>query len=218
MFNDFRLQLDRLHAKKDLLSSPDRLNEANRRLEFYVKIVTKVVEAERCSVFITDPAQNKTWLKAGTGVAERDIEVPNDDSVVAKVIRTGEPLIVNDLNKCEGTHKTIDAKTGFVTRDILCVPVKSAEHKETIGAFEALNKTDGRAFNDEDLTTVQEIADHLRADIDSIFLQQEFLRLNEKMYSTARRAVSFLVGGIVVLVAILLLLVATYIVTPAFGG
>ena len=55
-----------------------------------------------------------------------DIEVtPDYDTVVGKVIDTGEHLIVSKLNDSNGFHARLGETTGFESRNILCVPIKS---------------------------------------------------------------------------------------------
>lgn len=218
MLKELRLQLDRLGAKREASFDTDRTQRANRLLDFYTKIVAKVTDAERCSVFINDPQHNTLWLKAGTGLAEHDIEVPREGSIVGKVIESGEPLIESGLERHEGAHRATDAKTGFVTRNVLCVPVKSSQHKDTIGAIQVLNKRGDKEFDDEDLDIVTEIADNLRIEIDSIFLDQEIFGLTEKLYNVARRTIGLLMGGIVVVLVILFLALFAYVLIPALTG
>jgi len=52
-------------------------------------------------------------------------------------------------------NQSIDQKSGFTTRNILCVPVRTVRG-EVIGVAQTLNKRDG-GFTDEDLTLVQAI-------------------------------------------------------------
>lgn len=60
----------------------------------------KVLNAERCSIFIYDPESMTIWLKGGTEVKERDIEVTSEfDSVVGNVITTGKYRIITGLNE-----------------------------------------------------------------------------------------------------------------------
>lgn len=218
MLKKLKLQLDRLRSKRDLSLTQERSEQASRRLKFYVKIVTKVIDAERCSVFIADPRHRKTWLKAGTGLQEHDIEVPEGDSVVSRVIHGGETIKVSGLDRREGAHKDTDEKTGFVTRDILCVPVRSAQRDEVIGAFEVLNKRNGKEFDQDDEAILNEIVEHLEMDFDSVFLDQEFLRLSERIYRTAQRTINILIFGVGALILILFLVVLAYVIVPALGS
>src|SRR3972149_11642041 len=120
------------------------------------------MNAERCGIFIFDPDKKIIWLKAGTGLQERGIQVTGEfDSVVGKVISSGQHIIVSGLDKEHGIHKQTDEITGFVTRDILCTPIKSLDGRRVMGAVQLLNKKDGKSFNDDDLSLITEMAHYL---------------------------------------------------------
>ena len=55
-------------------------------------------------MFIHDPVKGKVWLKTGTAVAERGIEVSVNDSIVGEVIASGRPLITSNLQGREGAR------------------------------------------------------------------------------------------------------------------
>ena len=218
MLKELRLQLDRLAAKRAASFDTDRAARADRLLRFYTKIVAKVVDAERCSVFINDPQHDKIWLKAGTGLAEHDIEVPAEGSIVGTVIQSGQPLIQTGLDNQEGAHKATEAKTGFVTRNVLCVPITRPDHQETVGAIQVLNKQNNEEFDNADLEIVKEIADHLRSEVSAVFLDQEIFGLSETIFNTARRTIGVLLGGIAVALILLFILIFFYVLIPAISS
>ena len=127
MLADVKLQLDDLSSRQKALFEEFDPKRGSKLLDFYVCIAPRVLNAERCSVFVHDPHNRKVWLKTATDVAERGIEVSVNDSIVGNVIASGKPVIAGDLQSRSGAHKTIDAKTGFVTREIVCVPVRSRD-------------------------------------------------------------------------------------------
>ncbi|MDZ4216203.1 MAG: GAF domain-containing protein [Rhodocyclaceae bacterium] len=135
-----------------------------------MRIVEKLLDVERCSIFVKDPVNNKIWLKCGTGVVERQIEVDAKNSVVGKVIASGELAIEDNLRAKEGAHKSVEKNTGFVTRNMLCVPVKSVFRAEMVGAIQAVNKKSGDTFCAEDIETMEEIAFHLQTAIERAYL------------------------------------------------
>src|SRR5262249_28637148 len=155
-------------------------SRANSLLDFYTHIMTKVTESERCSVFINDPQHDRVWLKAGTGLHEADIEVPREGSIVGQVISTGKPLIVTGLEMKSGAHRQTDAKTGFVTHNILCVPIRN-DTGEVTGAFQVLNKLHEGEFTEEDRSMAIEVAGHLQREVDTIYLDQEIFEITEKL-------------------------------------
>lgn len=184
-------EVGRLRAKREAVSDADRAAKADRLVSFYTRIMTKAVDAERCSVFIHDPQRDEIWLKAGTGVEEHEIEVPKEGSIVGRVITSGEPVVVSRAEDMPGAHKTVDQETGFMTRSILCVPIKSPTRNEQVGAFEFLNKRDDLPFTDEDVALAAEGAEYLQEAVDRIFLDQEIYGISERLYVAARAARAF---------------------------
>ena len=205
---DLGTRLHDLRTRRDALYQVDQSKRAGKLLEFYTRIMTKVTDSERCSVFINDPSHDRVWLKSGTGVHEAEIEVPKEGSIVGQVIASGEPIVVTDMQAKSGAHKNVDQKTGFVTRNILCVPIKSSVRDEVTGAFQILNKLNNKNFTEEDKTSALEVASHLQREVDTIFLDQEIFRLSEGLHSAAVRStramfVSLGVVGVVVVGALL---------------
>jgi hypothetical protein len=63
MFKDIENQIDQLNQKRNYLDADLDTSGKISLLEFYVKIVPKVLNAERCSIFIYDPDSKTIWLK-----------------------------------------------------------------------------------------------------------------------------------------------------------
>ncbi len=218
MLKEMELQLDQLKAKRESLIEADQPAKTGKLLSFYTRIMTKVTDSERCSVFIHDPEKDRVWLKAGTGVQEQEIEIPKEGSVVGEVIASGKPVVVSGLEAQSGAHKAADEKTGFVTRNILCVPIKSQIRNEITGAFQLLNKMNDREFTDEDISLALEVAEHLQREVDGIFLDQEVFGLSERLYSAARKTMTFLMVSIVlVFLMSFLALVGSGFIARVFG-
>lgn len=196
MLSDVKLRLDHLSSRQKLLSEEIDPQGENNLLDFYARITPRLLNAERCSIFINDPDNRKVWVKTGTGVAERGIEVAVNDSIVGEVIASGKPVIASDLQNRSGAHRKIDAETGFVTREIICIPVHSRNRAETAGAIEVLNKKSGGGFNEEDRAFLEELGAHLQTVVDSIFLSQEAVGMSNRLVTLASRAI---VASVVVL-------------------
>lgn len=214
---DLQIHLERLKSKQAAMEHADYSGSAEKLLAFYVKLMPKVANVERCSIFIHDPEKEKVWLKVGTDVDESAIEVPKDDSIVGKTILTGRPQTVYDLDTLSGAHKLTDEATGFKTRNILCVPIRSPFRNEITGAFQLLNKKDGK-FSEEDVKFAEELAEHLQLEVDRVFLNQEIFGLTENMYATARKTFMMLVGIFAVAILAILLIFGTWAIVPLFAG
>lgn len=146
-----------------------------------------IVPAERCTIFIIEMGTEKICSIIGTGLQKMRIEPPKDKSIVGKVISTNQAMIVNDLDKSSGYHTKIATKTGFVTRDMVCAPIKSLTGHGVTGALQVLNRKDRAGFTSDDLETVNEIAGHLSISIESILLNREILRISSQLNREVER-------------------------------
>jgi len=202
MLSDVKSRLDELSSRQRSLSEELDPRKESKFLEFYVRLIPRVLNAERCSVFIHDPAKGRVWLKTGTAVAERGIEVSLDNSIVGEVIASGKPVVNSDLQSRAGAHRTIDTTTGFVTREIVCVPIRSTDGSKVTGAIEVLNKKGGGRFTEEDQDFLAEVGQHFQGVMESIFLGQEAVSMTRSAVTTAARAVvtSFIAVGACVFV------------------
>ncbi|MBI3935697.1 MAG: GAF domain-containing protein [Betaproteobacteria bacterium] len=211
MLSDVKVQLNELSSKQKALSEELDPQRESKLLDFYVRLIPRMLDAERCSVFIHDPVNGKVWLKTGTGVTERGIEVSVKGSVVGDVIASGKPVIAMDLVSRDGTHKATDTTTGFITREIICVPIRSKDGTRIAGAIEVLNKKSGGKFNQEDQAFLEEVGEHFQSVVESIFLGQETIRVSRNLLAVASRAI--LMTFIAVAVSIF-----TIVLAAVYGG
>jgi len=150
-------------------------------IQFYVKILPKIMGAERCTIYLIEMATDKICSIFGTGLEERQIEPPREGSIVGEVISSGQGIIVNELDKREGYHTHVDVKTGFVTNNMICAPIKSATTHGITGAIQILNKRLSGTFTKEDMSQLEEVANYLALSIENIIISQEILRISEQM-------------------------------------
>ena len=73
--------------------------------------------------------------------------------VAGHVFQSSEGLIIHDAYKDGRFNRSVDEQTGFRTRSILCVPVRTV-NGEVIGVSQALNKKKGR-FTQDDLELLE---------------------------------------------------------------
>lgn len=83
------------------------------------------------------------------------VTLPLDQGIGGYVARTGESVLINDVQKDSRFDHSYDEKCGFCTRSMICVPVKF--HGETLGVIEVINKKKGD-FTSMDLRVLEIIA------------------------------------------------------------
>jgi transcriptional regulator with GAF, ATPase, and Fis domain len=167
-----------------------RMEQVNRQwtvdnyealLSFYIKILPNVMHVERCSIFVKDPLSGRIWSKMGTGLAVGDIEAPPEDSLVGQAISQNKIVVAHNMSNRDGFHHHIDAITGFVTRNILCAPIKSLTGHGVTGAVEVLNKKDSDEFTPQDETLLQEVANYLSMAMENILINNEIMNINASL-------------------------------------
>jgi len=150
-------------------------------LQFFVEIIPKVLNCERLSIFIHDPVDANLWIQCGTGVQERQFDVPQKGSVVGRAIETGEPVFEKDMHTQMGPHDTVALKTGFVTYNALSVPVKGLTTDKITGAIQAVNKKAASEFNEQDLEVLNKLAFNIQMHLENMFLRQEMAKISTQM-------------------------------------
>ena len=93
--------------------------------------------------------------------------------IAGQVVRTGKPLIVNDVTRSVNFHKIIDDTTGFSTKSLVCAPL--SVHRKILGVIEVLNKRDGSFFNEEDMESVISVANTAAMAIENTHLHDTVL-------------------------------------------
>jgi adenylate cyclase len=117
-----------------------------------------LMQADRSTLFLYSKEVNELWTKvaAADGKTMMEIRIPANRGIVGYVASTGEALNITDAYKDPRFDPTTDRKTGYITSNILCLPVFNSAN-ELIGVTQLINKQQGsftssdeefmRAFN-----------------------------------------------------------------------
>ena len=149
--------------QKRRLKHAELLLEVTRRMAGYetldevlqalVEMTTQELNAERGSLFLNDADTNELYSRVAQGNIQREIRLLNNSGVAGYVFTTGEPLIIHDAYSDDRFNRSIDEQTGFTTRNILCVPIKTVKG-EIVGVAQTLNKRTGK-FTKQDLQLLE---------------------------------------------------------------
>jgi GAF domain-containing protein len=117
--------------------------------------ITKVMHADRSTLFIKDAATDQLWSKVVQGDGMAEIRVPLRAGIVGHVVTTGETINIADAYQDKRFNQEIDRRSGYRTHSILCVPIRD-ERTQIIGAVQCLNAQKGEfsAEDDELLTAL----------------------------------------------------------------
>ena len=174
-------KLHRLKEKQHILDEAWKRTGNRDLTHFFIEIIPRLLSTERCSVFILDPKTTRIWLHCGTDLEEREVSVPRSNSMVGTVIATGQHLVRYDVDTRAGIHERVDQKTGFTTKNALCVPIFNMAGNQVVGALQALNKLGNREFTNDDIELLKRVAFHIQMNIENVYLRQEISHLSETM-------------------------------------
>ncbi len=180
-------QLKKLQEVSQVLNSS--LNQAEIRKKA-IEAITFIMDAEAGSLLLLDePAQELYFEVAlgekGEGV--REIRLKVGQGIAGYVAQTGEPVIINDCQNDPRLAKQADKKSGFVTRNMVCVPVKARD--KLLGVLQAINKKDGGLFSDEDLQDFVSLGHQVGIAIENANLYEEISKLFEGFISASVTAI-----------------------------
>jgi HD-GYP domain-containing protein (c-di-GMP phosphodiesterase class II) len=154
---------------------------AERHLDQLLPLIlsqaARVVEAERCSLFVLDRDRDELWSKVAQG-STSEIRVKSGTGIAGAVAASGAAINLPDAYLDERFNRSFDDASGFRTRSLLCVPMRDAAGDVT-GVIQALNKHDGGPFNDDDAELLMVLGGQAAVAIENALLHDEINRLFE---------------------------------------
>jgi len=143
---------DQLLEVSNKIALAANLNEA---FDVLARHTTASINAEQASVFLNDARTGELYTRISAGKFTREIRMLNHLGVAGHVFTTGRGMIISDAYSDDRFNPEVDKTTGYVTRNILCVPLRTLKG-HVIGVAEVLNKRAG-GFTDNDLELLEEL-------------------------------------------------------------
>ena len=124
--------------------------ELTSLLKYTMDEAARIIDADRCTLYLVDENTNELRSFIAQRAEVQEIRMPLGKGIAGFVAKTGELINLEDAYKSPLFNQQTDKETGYRTRTVLCIPLKSKEGK-IIGALQALNKKGDGAFtfNDE---------------------------------------------------------------------
>lgn len=144
--------------------------------------VEQWLNAEVSSIFEVDKVKGELFFRLARGpVSEKikSLRLKIGEGIAGWVAQTEKPLICHNPCRDERFAPHYDALSGYQTRSILCVPLKSRDR--LVGVLEVLNKKDGQGFGDDDLEILIMLGNMIGPALENA---QLYSRLKEKLSLT----------------------------------
>ena len=137
-------------------------------IERVVLTASKVLNAERATLFLVDTVAGELWSKVAEGETHRDIRIPIGSGIAGWVVRHDQIANIKDAYRDPRFNPQVDKLTGFRTNSILCGPVKNLEG-EIVGVIQVINKQSG-SFDEQDKDLFKAFAYQTGISVENFYL------------------------------------------------
>ncbi len=111
-------------------------------LDKVIKSVSRLLDAERGTLFLHDPATNELWSRVAQGAEAIKIRIPSGAGLAGAAFTSGQVLNIPDCYADTRFNPEIDRKSGYRTRNMLCLPFADRAGVP-VGVMQVLNKRGG---------------------------------------------------------------------------
>lgn len=170
-----------------LLNSSLDHNEVRRRA---IEAATIIMDAEAGSLLLLDETTGELYFDVAhgeKGQAVREVRLRFEQGIAGYVARTGEPVIVHDVQRDARFFRQADQASGFTTRNMVCVPVRA--RGRFLGVLQAINRKHGGAFDEGDLQNFVALGHQVGIAIENADLYQDIQSLFEGFISASVQAI-----------------------------
>lgn len=135
-----------LHLEQILVIIFERLNQ--------------MIRANNWTLFLVEPDTQELRFELVAGLQDHslsEVRIKVGEGIAGTVARTGEPILVRDVRQDSRFSQKIDEMTGFVTRSLICLPLKI--RASVIGVIEVVNPEDESLFDEQAIPVLSILAD-----------------------------------------------------------
>ena len=184
-------KIQRLETVLKIAGEWYRTREMQTLLEQMAKAATRLLDADRASIFLWDRASHSLIGRPALGVKGGELRVADDRGVVGRVLQSGEPARVDSTTQPEIIDHTVDKQTGYRTRTLLCVPMQTRSG-ERFGVFEVINKKHSGSFTQDDQEALIELAAHAAVALENAQDRQKLMAANRQIAEQAAQRVQLI--------------------------
>ncbi len=173
-----RMNMEKMRSLLDISRKVSTLETLDEILAELIEITTTELNADRGTIFLNDQETGELYSRVAQGNFQREIRLLNSSGIAGEVFHTGKSLIIQDAYSDGRFNQSIDEKTGYITKSILCVPIKAARN-EIIGVAQVLNKKEG-PFTEDDVMLLEAIATQAAIALQSTIFAERMKKFRTK--------------------------------------
>lgn len=184
-FAAYESQLDKLRLLVEASKTVNSTINSDELLDLILTAATTSLMADRGTLYLIDPATKELWSKVLKGDGMVEIRMSMGKGLAGYVAKTGETVNIADAYKDPRFNPEIDKKSGYKTRNVLCMPLRDKEG-QIVGVFQLLNKRGG-AFSKDDEEFIVALSVHAAIALENARLVKELVQ-GERLSAIGRMA------------------------------
>jgi sigma-B regulation protein RsbU (phosphoserine phosphatase) len=167
---DLREQVDRLErqlrheqaTRRQVVDLAAKLNSTlnlDELLQLIMSSAADLLAAETSSLMLLDEDTGELIIEVATGATEAAVvqrRIPAGAGIAGWVLEQRQPAVVDDPASDTRFYQEVSESAGFVTRDILAVPMLVKDR--AIGVVEVINKHADEGFTEADVELATALA------------------------------------------------------------
>jgi putative methionine-R-sulfoxide reductase with GAF domain/anti-sigma regulatory factor (Ser/Thr protein kinase) len=119
-----------------------------------VTVATDLTNADRGTLYLVDKEKGELWSKIAMGTEPKEIRLKIGEGIAGCVAHTKVIENIKDVSNHPMFKKDIDKASGYVTKNMLCFPLKNKED-DVIGVLQLLNSKNGEfSSSDEEVLSM----------------------------------------------------------------
>lgn len=163
-------QLNTLMELSGIINSSLDIADIRKRA---IEAATRIAGAEAGSLLFYDEHSETLYFDVALGEKGelvKTVRLAKGQGIAGWVAEHKEAAIVNDTNCDSRFYKGADDKSGFVTRNMICLPIRSKS--KLLGVLQTINKKDGE-FGHDELELLTALANQVGVAIENAKLYEE---------------------------------------------
>jgi adenylate cyclase len=140
-----------------------------------IAAATQLLNAERSTLFLFDPAKDELWSQIAEGTGQKEIRIPSGAGIAGAAFTSGEVEVVPDAYADARFNREVDRISGYRTRNLIAVPIIE-KTGERLGVVQVLNKRGG-AFAPIDIRRLKAFCSQIAIAIQNAKLFSDVLSL-----------------------------------------
>jgi transcriptional regulator with GAF, ATPase, and Fis domain len=182
----------RLQAILEIAARWQQTLEMAPLLEHMAATSTRLLGAERATIFLWDRPAKLLIGRPALGVQGNELRISDHTGIVGQVIQTGQARRVDmDIEAEQGeVDRRVDQQLKFHTKSLVCVPLRG-KSGELFGAFEVINKIGGN-FTDADQEALTELAAHAAIALENTQQVEDLLHSRQQIADESAQRVQMI--------------------------